>query len=67
MIGDSLTERGPVLIGIPTGQNEVIMAAPSTQNYILLLACIGSYHADITLSPPIPLDLPELNLAIVTY
>ena len=63
--GDSLTERNPILIDGPTGQNELIMATHFTQNIPKLYPIVGMRKElpGIALPPPIPLDLPEFNLA----
>ena len=65
LIGDSLTERGPILIDVATGRNELIMAAHSTQNIPKLYPIVGlrGELPGIALPPATPLDLPKLNLA----
>ena len=64
LIGDSLTERGPILIDVPTGRNELVMAAHSTQSIPKLYPIVGLRKElpGIALPPPIPLDLPGLNV-----
>ena len=65
LIGDNLTERGPILIDVATGRNELIMAAHSTQNIPKLYPIVGlrGELPGIALPPAIPLDLPNLNFA----
>ena len=60
LIGDGLTERGPILIDIPTTQ----IAAHSSQSIPKLYPIIGLCKElpGIALPLPIPLDLPEISL-----
>ena len=64
LLGDNLKERGPILLDIPNGNNELVMAAYSTQSVPKLYPIIGLRKElpGIALPPPIPLDLPKLNL-----
>ena len=61
--GDSLTERGPILLDLSNGRNELVMAAYSTQSIPKLYPIVGLYKelSGIALPPPIPLDLPKIN------
>ena len=63
LINDSLTERGPILLDIPNGRNELVMAAYSTQSIPKLYPIVGLRKElpGIALPPPIPLDLPKLH------
>ena len=63
LISDSLNERGPILLDIPDGRNELVMAAYSTQSIPKLYPIIGLRKElpGIALPPPIPLDLPKLR------
>ena len=63
LISDSLNERGPILLDIPDGRNELVMAAYSTQSIPKLYPIIGFRKElpGIALPPPIPLDLPKLR------
>ena len=63
--GDSLEERGPILLDIPNGRNELVMAAHSTQSIPKLHPIVGLRKElpGIALPPPIPLDLPKINLS----
>ena len=63
LISDSLNERGPILLDIPNGRNELVMAAYSTQSIPKLYPIIGLRKElpGIALPPPIPLDLPKLH------
>ena len=60
----SLAERGPILLDVPNGRNELIMAAYSTQSIPKLYPIVGLCKElpGIALPPPIPLDLPKINL-----
>ena len=61
----SLKERGPILLELPGGQNELIMAAFSTQSIPKLYPIIG-FHKQlpgIALPPPVHLDLPKLSVS----
>ena len=40
-IGDSLTETGPILLDVPNGWNELVMAAHSTQSISKLYPIVG--------------------------
>ena len=59
-----LAERGPILLDVPNGRNELIMAAYSTQSIPKLYPIVGLRKElpGIALPPPIPLDLPKINL-----
>ena len=63
LIDDCLTERGPILIDVPTGRNELVMAAHSTQSIPKLYPIVGLHEElpGIALPSPIPLDLPEVE------
>ena len=63
LISDSLNERGPILLDIPNGHNELVMAAYSTQSIPKLYPIVGLHKElpGIALPPPIPLDLPKLH------
>ena len=63
LINDSLTERGPILLDIPNGRNELVMAAYSTQSIPKLYPIVGLRKElpGIALPPPIPLDLPKIH------
>ena len=63
--GDSLTERGPILLDVPNGRNELVMAAHLTQSIPKLYPIVGLRQElpGIALPPPIPLDLPKINLS----
>ena len=63
-INDSLKERGPILLDVPDGQNELIMAAFSTLSIPKLYPIVGFRKElpGIALPPPIALDLPKLNV-----
>ena len=65
LINDSLTERGPILLDIPNGRNELVMAAYSTQSIPKLYPIVGLRKElpGIALPPPIPLDLPKINVS----
>ena len=60
LISDSLNERGPILLDIPNGRNELVMTAYSTQSIPKLYPIVGLRKElpGIALPPPIPLDLP---------
>ena len=64
-ISDDLKERGPILLDLPEGNNELVMAAYSTQSVPKLYPIVGLRKElpGIALPPPIPLDLPKLNLS----
>ena len=64
LITDSLKDRGPILLDIPDGNNELVMAAYSTQSVPKLYPIVGLRKElpGIALPPPVPLDLPNLNL-----
>ena len=57
--GDSLTERGPILLDAPNGRNELVMAAHSTQSIPKLYPIVGlrGELPGIALPSAIPLDL----------
>ena len=59
----SLTERGPILLDIPNGRNELVMAAYSTQSIPKLYPIVGLRKElpGIALPSPIPLDLPKIR------
>ena len=62
--GDSLKERGPILLDVlDDGQNELIMAASSTLSIPKLYPIVGFRKElpGIALPPPIKLDLPKLK------
>ena len=63
LISDSLTEKGPILLDIPNGCNELVMAAYSTQSIPKLYPIVGLRKElpGIALPPPIPLDLPKIH------
>ena len=63
--GDSLTERGSILLDVPNGRNELVMAAHSTQSIPKLYPIVGLRKElpGIALPPTIPLDLPKINLS----
>ena len=63
LINDSLTERGPILLDIPNGHSELVMAAYSTQSIPKLYPIVGLRKElpGIALPPPIPLDLPKIH------
>ena len=65
LIGSSLTERNPILLDVPNGRNELVMAAFSTQSIPKLYPIVGFRKElpGIALPPPIPLDLPKTNLS----
>ena len=67
LIGDSysLAERGPILLDVPNGRNELVMAAYSTQSIPKLYPIVGLRKElpGIALPPPIPLDLPKINFS----
>ena len=67
LIGDSysLAERGPILLDVPNGRNELVMAAYSTQSIPKLYPIVGLRKElpGIVLPPPIPLDLPKINFS----
>ena len=67
LIGDSysLAERGPILLNVPNGRNELVMAAYSTQSIPKLYPIVGLHKElpGIALPPPIPLDLPKINFS----
>ncbi|XP_065920020.1 uncharacterized protein [Dysidea avara] len=58
---DGYNERGPILLDIPNGRNELVMAAHSTQEVPKLYPIVGlrKEMPGIALPPPIPLDLPK--------
>ena len=62
-ISNSLTERGPILLDVPNGRNELIMSAISTQSIPKLYPIVGLCKElpGIALPPPIPLDLPKTS------
>ena len=62
--GDSLVERGPILLDVPNGRNKLVMAAHSTQSIPKLYPIVDLCKElpGIALPPPIPLDLPKMNL-----
>ena len=64
-ISDSLKERGPILLDLTGGPNELVMAAYSTQSIPNLYPIVGLRKElpDIALPPPILLDLPKINLS----
>ena len=64
LLGDSLKERSPILLDIPDGNNELVMAAYSTQSAPKLHPIVGlrKEMPEIALPAPIHLDLPNLNL-----
>ena len=59
------TERGPIMLDVPNGRNELVMAAYSTQSIPKLYPIVGLRKElpGIALPPPIPLDLPKINLS----
>ena len=64
LINDSLTERGPILLGIPNGRNKLlVMAAYSIQSIPKLYPIVGFCKElpGIALPPPIPLDLSKMH------
>ena len=63
LTGDSLTEKGPILLDVPDGRNELVMAANSTQSVPKLYPIVGfrKQIPGIALPPPIPLDLSKLK------
>ena len=64
LLGNNLKERGTILLDIPNGNNELVIAAYSTQSVPKLYPIVGLRKElpGIALPPPIPLDLPKLNL-----
>ena len=62
-LSDGYNERGPILLDIPNGRNELVMAAHSTQEVPKLYPIVGlrKEMPGIALPPPIPLDLPEIG------
>ena len=64
LIGNSSKERRPILLDVPEGNNELVMAAYSTQSIPKLYPIVGLRKElpGIALPPPVPLDLPNLNL-----
>ena len=65
LINDGRKEKGPILLDIPAGgQNELVMAAYSTQSIPKLYPIVGLLKElpGIALPPPIPLDLPKIPL-----
>ena len=62
--GDSSTERGPILLDVPNGRNELVMVAHSTQSIPKLyqIVVLHKESPGIALPPHIPLDLPKMNL-----
>ena len=60
---DGYNERGPILLDIPNGRNELVMAAHSTQEVPKLYPIVGlrKEMPGIALPPPIPLDLPKIG------
>ena len=65
LINDSLKERGPILLDIPDGQNEVVMAAHFSLSIPKLWPIIGLCKElpGIALPQPIPLELPKPSLS----
>ena len=67
LIGDSysLAERRPILLDVPNGRNELVMATYSTQSNPKLHPIVGLHKAlpGIALPPPIPLDLPKIKFS----
>ena len=67
LIGDSysLPEREPILLDVPNGCNELIMAAYSTQSILKLYPVVGLCKEllEIVLPPSITLDLPKINFS----
>ena len=65
LINNSLKERGPILLDIPDGQNELVMAAHSSQSIPKLWPIIGLRKElpGIALPQPIPLELPKPSLS----
>ena len=63
LISDSPKERGPILLDVLDGQNELIMAAFSTQSIPKLYPIVGFRKElpGIALPPPIHLDLPKVK------
>ena len=61
--GDGLKERGPILLDVLDGQNELIMAAFSTLSIPKLYPIVGFRKElpGIALPPPIHLDLPKVK------
>ena len=61
--GDSLKERGPILLDVLDGQNELIMDAFCTLSIPKLYPIVGFRKElpGIALPPPIKLDLPKLK------
>ena len=59
LINDNLAERGSILLDVPNGRNELVMAAYYTQNIPKLYPIVGLHkeQSSITLPLPIPLDL----------
>ena len=64
LLGDSLNERGPILLDISDGNNELVIAAYSTQNVPKLYPIVGlrKEMPGVALPAPVHLDLPNLNL-----
>jgi len=60
---DGYNERGPILLDIPNGRNELVMDAHSTQEVPKLYPIVGlrKEMPGIALPPPIPLYLPIIG------
>ena len=61
----SLAKRRPILLDVPNGRNELVMAAYSTQSIPKLDPIVGLHKKlpGIALPPPIPVDLPKINFS----
>ena len=66
---DGLKEKGPILLDIPGGPNELVMAAFSTLSIPKLYPIVGLRKElpAIALPPPVPLNLPKLLNKRVKY
>ncbi|XP_065893671.1 tetratricopeptide repeat protein 28-like isoform X2 [Dysidea avara] len=63
LLGSGSNEKGPILLDVPNGKNELVMAAVLTQEVPKLYPIVGlrTEMPGIALPPPIPLDLPVLG------
>ena len=63
LISSNLAKRGPILLHIPNGRNELVIAAHSNVSIPKLYPIAGfrKEPPGIALPPPIPLDLPKID------
>ena len=65
LISSNLAERGPILLDIPNGRNELVIATQSNLSIPKLYPIVGFRQEPpgIALPQPIPLDLPKIDFS----